>query len=295
MPVLIAIASGKGGVGKSFISANLAYAFSESINKTLLVDCDLGGANLQHFLWIPPPKENLYPFLREKSDFNKLIIPVKNNLELMSGNSDVLGMIHIKNYEKNKLIRNINAVDYSYVIIDLGAGSSYNTLDIFNASDLKILIITPEQTSLENAYGFLKMAYLRGILDIVKNDKILAFLSKQISFKSGGIKNISYIKEILSKEDNKYIGLIDEFTQKYRIGIILNMVQQKNELSFLVLLSFIVKKYLGFHIEKIGFFPYDTTISKALKEGAIYYNVTSNENRECFLDILNKINRLNVH
>jgi len=164
MPMVIAIASGKGGVGKTFLSANLAYAFSEYAGKTLLIDCDLGGANLHHFLGIPPPGENLYHFLREKSDFSKVIVSVKNNLDFLSGSSDVLGMVHIKNYEKGKILRSIEQVDYDYVVIDLGAGSSYNVLDIFNASDIKLLIITPEQTSLENAYGFLKMAYLRGIL-----------------------------------------------------------------------------------------------------------------------------------
>jgi len=154
MPVVISIASGKGGVGKTFLSANLAFGFSECIGKTLLIDCDLGGANLHHFLAIPPPDENIYHFLREKVPFNKLIKPIKKNLDFISGSSDVLGMIHIKNYEKNKLIRTIKLVDYDYVIIDLGAGSSYNMLDMFNASDVKLLVVTPEQTSLENAYGF---------------------------------------------------------------------------------------------------------------------------------------------
>ena len=293
MPVIIAIASGKGGVGKTFLSANLAYAFSEHIGKTLLIDCDLGGANLHHFLGIPPPGENLYHFLREKSEFNKVIIPVKDNLDFLSGSSDVLGMVHIKNYEKGKILRNIKQVDYDYVVIDLGAGSSYNVLDIFNASDIKLLIITPEQTSLENAYGFLKMAYLRGILDIVKNDKILEILSKQISYRSGGIKNITYIKETLLKGNNKYIKELDEYASNYKIGIILNMIRKKNELTFFILFNFIVKKYLGFNVEKIGFFPYDTGISESLKKGQIYYNMTSDEKKECFIDIVNKIKLIN--
>jgi flagellar biosynthesis protein FlhG len=289
MPAVISIASGKGGVGKTFLSANLAIGLSKCAGKTLLVDCDLGGANLHHFLGLPPPDENIYHFLREKADLNKLIRPVKKNLDFIAGSSDVLGMVHIKNYEKSKLIRNFKLVDYDYVIVDLGAGSSYNVLDMFNASDIKLLVITPEQTSLENAYGFLKVAYLRELLSIVKNDRIFDLLVKQISFKSGGIKNISLIKDKLLKDKSEYLKDLEEVTRNYKVGIILNMIKKKNELSYFVLFDFIVRKYLGFNIEKIGFFPYDSFISKSLKDGNIYYDVVSEDKRGCFIDIINKI------
>ena len=73
------------------------------------------------------------------------------------------------------------------------------------------------------------------------------------------------------------------------------MVKNKNELSFLILFNFIVKKYLGFDIEKMGFFPYDTNIGRSLKDSCVYYNVTDDENRGCFIDIVNRIVKLNDH
>jgi flagellar biosynthesis protein FlhG len=292
MPYLIAIASGKGGVGKSFLSANIAYSLSQRQKRTLLVDCDLGGANLHHFLGIIPPEKNIYHFLREKEEFNKLIVNINENLDFLSGSSDVLGMVHIKNYEKNRLLKYINDSDYDYIIIDLGAGSSYSILDMFNAANLKLIVFTPEQTSLENAYGFLKMAYLRGIIDIVKNEHVLEVLRKQIRFKSGGIKDVSSIREKLLKVDNKYVNQLNEYTQGYKTGIVLNMVKQKDELTFLILFNVIVKKYLGFNIEKIGFFPYDTSISRILKMSSIYYNEATRDNIECLEDIVSKIQEI---
>jgi flagellar biosynthesis protein FlhG len=292
MPIVISIASGKGGVGKTFLSANLAIGLSEGSGKTLLVDCDLGGANLHHFLGLQPPDENIYHFLREKMELSNLIRPVKKNLDFIAGSSDVLGMSHIKNYEKIKLIRNFKLVDYDHVVVDLGAGSSYNVLDMFNASDIKLLVITPEQTSLENAYGFLKVAYLREILSLVKNDKIFDLLVKQISFKSGGIKNISHIKDRLLNDKSEYLKDLEEITRNYKVGIILNMIKKKDELNYFILFDFIVKKYLGFNVEKIGFFPYDSLISKSLKDGNIYYDIISEDKRECFIDIINKIKAL---
>ncbi|MDY6820209.1 MAG: AAA family ATPase [Deferribacterota bacterium] len=282
---VIAVASGKGGVGKSFIASNLAYLISRENKKTLIVDFDLGGANLHHFYGISPLKKNLYHFLREGCTLDEIIFEVDEQLFLLPGSNGILGMPHLKNYEKHRIVKNIFNSKYDYVFADLGAGTNYNLLDFFNISRYKIIVMTSEQTSLENAYSFLKVAFLRGILDILKGEKNIDMIKKQVSFRSGKIRYVDDLKELLNKHNPESLNKIDEYVKNFKVGIILNMVKNGNELDFLLLFDYIAKKYLGFSVDKLGFIPYDKKVSDSIKKGLFYFKNADKEYKDCFNDL----------
>ena len=115
-----AIAGGKGGVGKSFLSSNLGIDLAEKGYKVAMIDADFGGANLHTFFGVAGSKITLSDFFHSNQvDLNDILLPTGvKNLFLASGAHDLLGLSDPKAALQNKLIKAINDLDYDHVIID---------------------------------------------------------------------------------------------------------------------------------------------------------------------------------
>jgi flagellar biosynthesis protein FlhG len=162
-PKIWAVGGGKGGVGKSVIAANLAVVLAQSGARVVLVDADLGGANLHTLLGVANPEWTLSDFVaRRVAQLEDIIMetPV-DGLWLVSGARALLEMANPKHSQKTKILRHVSALPADHVILDLGAGSAFNVLDFFLVARRGILVVTPEATSVENAYHFLKAAFFR--------------------------------------------------------------------------------------------------------------------------------------
>jgi len=159
----IPLGGGKGGIGKSLVASNLGVLLSQMGRRVVLVDADLGGANLHTCLGIPPPQKTLSDFVSRKvSDLSDVVTPTSiERLGLISGAMDFLGAANPKYTQKLRLLREIARLDVDNVIIDLGGGTGFNILDFFLIADHGVLTVVPEPTSIENAYRFIKAAYYR--------------------------------------------------------------------------------------------------------------------------------------
>ena len=144
--VIWPIAGGKGGTGKSTLTANLGVGLSLLGHKVILVDGDLGGADL-HLVFdqIAPPK-SLGNFLNREVDSLKdiLLATPNENIKLIFGGNEMVGMSNLPYLAKEKLICQIKTLDADYVFINLGAGPSHNTLEVFGLSNEGIIVCTPE-------------------------------------------------------------------------------------------------------------------------------------------------------
>ncbi len=286
MAEIISIASGKGGVGKSFFAANLSLSFAEVGKNVLLVDGDLGGANLHNFIGLRATGTGLYNFLRDKLSVKDVVIKSPAGIDFIGGSGDVLGMAHINNFEKLRILNQLKRTSYQYVIMDLGAGTSFNMVDFFNYADKKVLIMNSEPTSIENSYGFLKVALYRKIERMLSKDFRAQEICKKLRSRSMNFQKLEDIKVELKKIDNKYISMIDEIVKTYKVGLILNMLKFKKELNIFYGFENITKKYLSISVEKLGFIPYDISVSDSLKKLKPFYQNTDNENFiGCFDDI----------
>ena len=128
------VGGGKGGVGKSLVSANLSIGLALMGYKVIGLDLDLGGANLHTCLGIPIPEKTLSDFLTKKARHLKELLtptPIKN-LSIISGAQDQLSMANLKQAQKNRIMARIRELQTDFIIIDLGAGTSSNTLDFFS-------------------------------------------------------------------------------------------------------------------------------------------------------------------
>jgi flagellar biosynthesis protein FlhG len=136
-----AVGGGKGGVGKSLVTANTSICLALMGYKVVTVDLDLGGANMHTCLGIPIPEKTLSDYISKKvGDINDLVVstPIKN-LKIISGAQDELGMANLRQMHKNKILSKLGELDADYVLLDLGAGTSFNTLDFFISADKGML------------------------------------------------------------------------------------------------------------------------------------------------------------
>jgi len=287
---IIAVASGKGGVGKSFFSANLAISLNNKGFNTLLVDGDLGGANLHNFVGLKVANVGIYEFLKNKLDIKEIIIKTPAKVDFIGGASDILGMAHITNYEKLKIINTLKRLNYNYVVMDLGAGTSYNMLDFFNFADKKVIILNSEPTSIENSYGFLKISLYRVIEKLIKNNPLLEKVAVRLKSRSKNYKRVEDILEDIKGYDSNYVDKVKELISSYRVGLVLNMLKFKKELNVFFGFETVARKYLNIQIEKLGFIPFDTEIQESLKRLEPFYYYSDNRFiKERFDEISDKV------
>ena len=162
-PDMWAVAGGKGGVGKSVLAANLAVAVARRGLRCLLIDADLGGGNQHTLFGIEAPRTTLDAFLQgDEKELSSVATPTRfHGLSLVYRASDALGAANPKHSQKQKFIRHLRKADADVVILDLGAGTSFNTLDLFLTARVQLVVTTPELTAIQNAYGFIKCAQAR--------------------------------------------------------------------------------------------------------------------------------------
>ena len=155
----LAIMSGKGGVGKTNVALNLGYALRDLGLRTLLMDCDLGLANLDVLLGISPDR-NLQDLLRSDVDPSDVVLSLEGGgLDILPAASGVPELVEMDEDVQDVLFRKLVRLVSSYevLMLDLGAGISNTVLSFASMAQMRIVIVTPEPTSLTDGYAMMKV------------------------------------------------------------------------------------------------------------------------------------------
>ena len=157
---VIAITSGKGGVGKTCITANLAYILSRLKRKTLIFDADMGLANIDVILGISP-QYNIQHVLLGKKTLPEIMVPGPGGIKILPAASGIQEMAELSKGQKLTLMDELNDLneDFDFMFIDTAAGITSNVLYFNMAAKEIIVIVTPEPTSLTDAYALIKILY----------------------------------------------------------------------------------------------------------------------------------------
>lgn len=271
MGQLISVASGKGGVGKSFISSGLALSLQGMGKRVLLVDLDLGGANL-HTLLKLEEGDGIYRLIKQDTSIQEIIQSTPYGIDFISGNDDIVGMANITRSEKNKIVNALKKLDYDYIVIDLGGGSSFSLIDFFNASDKQVLVINSEPTSIENCFGLLKVAIYRYIERTLSMDTRFDEICSKIRSKSFSYPSVQDILDDIEKLDSDVYAAVTTYLETRYVNVVINMVRTKSDIHIYSGLSATIQKYLDMRSRFVGFIPFDMLVSKSIKQRELTYN-----------------------
>ena len=161
MTTTIAIASGKGGVGKTTIAVNLSLSLALQNKDTLLLDADLGMAN-SHILLGINPKLSLEDFISGKSKLDDVIFSTKEKLKFVSGGNALNNLLNLSDLERHKIIQSFDNLSKKpdFMFIDIGAGAEASSMSFMAAANKVLIVLTGEPTSFIDAYSLIKVAFL---------------------------------------------------------------------------------------------------------------------------------------
>ncbi len=264
-----AIGGGKGGVGKSLVSANVAICLALMGNKVVAVDLDLGGANLHTCLGLPIPQVTLSDYVSKKiTNFSDLLVSTPiSNLKIISGAQDELGMANLKHMHKNQIIRKLHELDADYILFDLGAGTAFNTIDFFITADKGVLVVLPEPTSIENTYRFIKSVFYRrlkmieGVSDIehLINESMNAKVTAGRASPAELMKKISDVSPDVGYRVRQEMGL-------FRPNLIINQVRSQADIDIGYSIQSICRKYFGLEMSFPGYLDYDQSVWQSVRK-----------------------------
>ena len=154
---IITVTSGKGGVGKTNLSVNMALAFARLGKKVIVMDADLGLANVNVMLNMIP-KYNLYHVIKKQKTIREILVETEYGISIVAGASGFSQIANMAEEDRRDFIAELETLSNAdIIIIDTSAGVSSNVLDFIAAADDAVIITTPEPTAITDAYGIIKI------------------------------------------------------------------------------------------------------------------------------------------
>ena len=257
--MVIAIASGKGGVGKSLLAASIGIYLAQIGKRVILTDANLGSGNLHTLLGIKSPDISLHHFLsKEIKNIKEVVCDTPFRcLGLIPSHSNAVGAANPKQVQKNRLLQQLKSLDVDYVILDLSAGSDYNTLDLFLAADLHVLVTSPEPTSIESAFRFIKSAFVRKVRPLPGVSQVLEDLQSSAYF---GIPTPHQIFKLARERDPALGKALNAAMAEFKPRIVLNSTRTRDDLELGPALAVVGRRHLCLPIDYLGHLEYDDVV-----------------------------------
>jgi flagellar biosynthesis protein FlhG len=265
-----AIGGGKGGTGKTFLASSLAIALSVESGNIIAVDADLGGPNLHTLLGVRENGRDLGDFIRnEVSSLEEIARPTSfPGLRLIRGSENTLFLANLNHYRKLKLIRQIKALAAKGVIIDLGTGSAYNTLDLFMTASPGLLAVTPEPTAVENAYLFLKSCALRVLRAYARYFGIPDFEMKVSRGLEHSAASLTAFMDELAASDASAAQVLTAALRNFKVYLVVNKARDRRDGHLGRSIVDVVRKYFLIDMDLLGTVPYDEKVHWSLRSFA---------------------------
>jgi flagellar biosynthesis protein FlhG len=271
MATIVSFASGKGGVGKSVIAANLALLLAKKGKRVTIADLDIGGADIHILFGLMNPPFTLTDFLNRRAERLEDIaqaLPVHSNLMLIPGTGDTLATANMPYAKKKRLIRHLKNLQTDVVIVDIGAGTSYHALDFFLMADHHVTVATPDPTSVLDLYRFIKLAAIRRVL--------ASFLARGTMADALSDRDFSSVEEVLEvacQTDEASRVVAETALRTFHPALILNRMSGRTQVNVAALKK-LLTEYIGGHLTLLGEVPDDPAMERAVRG---YLPVTDRE------------------
>ncbi len=292
-PEIFVVGGGKGGVGKTCFAVNMAVEIARKGWQVIVVDADLSCANVSTVLGVRTDTR-LDDFFHQRG--GKDLCPVTcptayPNLRVIPGTTGLLDVANPRYQKKMAFIRELRQLEADLVIVDLDAGAHLNTLDFFLLTDNNgVLVITPEKTSIDNAFTFLRAALFRRIERFYQSPEVALLLKRNETlseFIDCVYNSVEFEESVRRQICRELVGLARGFKPK----IVVNKASNAYEAQIAAnILSRYVRRYLKIEPEKLGFVYFDKCVSESVNVGEPF--VVSRPKKRislCIADIANRL------
>lgn len=270
MGILIPIGSGKGGVGKTVFTANLGTVLAGYGKTVILVDLDLGGANLHTCLGVrnKHPGVGSIVWKKEKKLENLVVETGIDRLFLVPGDNLLPGTANLDFFTKRRIMKELQELTADYVIVDLGAGASYNIVDFWLMAPNGIVVTTPEIPAILNAYAFLKTAAYRLLFRSFgkgsdERERIAEFVVNRVE--GQGDTFLAFAEKLAAGGGAKGAKALQEIT-RLRPRVVVNMGAGQEDANLAQRLREISSRNLGIGMEYISYIIRDPLVSASLAD-----------------------------
>jgi len=274
---IIAVGGAKGGVGKSTFAANLGVFLAGQGYQTVLLDLDLGGANLHLYLGETAVKRTVNDFLEGAfPHLADLAVPTRFGPTLIGGDSSRLGSANISFPAKQRLIRAIRELEAQRLVIDLGSDTSFNILDFFLAADVRLVITTPEPAAYLEAYNLIKVGLWRALNRMfsqappaLRQDYALKELIHQATRTGNGdgVRTIEQLRERLRQRHPAALPWVQGILETYRPRLLLNKSEDDDQAGRIVRrIQEVARKMLSLEVPYLGALPLSQDIARSARD-----------------------------
>lgn len=273
---ILAVGGGKGGVGKSFVLSSLGMSLARK-GRVVMIDGDLGGANLHNFLCVSRPKTSLTDFFERKTSLMELVVDSGiENLGLISGMIGTTGAESIKYAQKKKFFNHIRKLDADYILIDLGAGTHFNTIDTLLLANPMLVVITPEILSIENMYDFLRNLFSRKVGTVLSGygyrDLVVSVWKARREL---GITNFQQLIDHLKNTSPELRQIMERELSDFTVNIVLNQVRSHQDILVGNAVKSVCRKFFGINALYSGYVEYDESVSQCINKRLPYMTTYS--------------------
>jgi flagellar biosynthesis protein FlhG len=263
---VIAVGGGKGGIGKSLVSANLGIALAARGASVVMLDADLGGANLHTCLGVGQPAVSLSDFINNRVARleDTIVSGGVERLGLIAGAHDTLDAANPRHSQKTRLLRHLRALDVDYVILDLGAGTSFNVLDFFLAADIGLVVLLPEPTSIENAYRFIKTAFFRRMQGLT-DESLAEAMSLVLAGRDPGARTPWDLVARLRTHDPIQASQLELLLGGFHPWLVVNQARTRTDYDIGPTIASAWKKFFGLELGYLGAIGHDDAVWRAVR------------------------------
>ncbi len=256
----IAVAGGRGGVGKSVLAANLGVYVAQLGRSVLLIDADPAGAALHTVLGIDLP--NVSEGNNEDGEDDDLQpLPTQvPGLQLVPQGYRIGSTVPVRPGRKPRWARQLSKLDIDYVILDLGAGTGPATLDLFLSADIGITVSSPEPPSIEATYRFARALFQRMMRRLLTKDRFKMRLLERAEAELGPLPPPQDLVRAVARYDSNLGALASAELAKLRPRLAVNNGRLRGDTELGPAMCDMAERYLGVNFDYVGHIEQDDAV-----------------------------------
>ncbi len=256
---VIAVGGGRGGVGMSLLAVNLAVYVAQLGRSVLLVDADPAGAALHTLLDLPLPAAVEQA---EDPDDEKLAVVATTvpGLRLLPQSYRIGSTVPARPGRKPRWVREVQELDVEYVIVDLGAGTAPATLDLFLTADIAITVSSPEPTSIEATYRFMRASFQRSLRRLLSKDRFKLRLLERAEAELGALPAPQDLVRAVARYDTSLGALALGELVRLRPRLVVNSSRLRTDTELGPAMCEMAQRYLGVYFDYVGHIEQDDAV-----------------------------------